>query len=105
MMKIRPNLVGGLGKFVLRQILWKYVLPQLIEPSNAGFGMPIRQWLRAPLRIWTEDLLESGLMQRQGYLRPGPVQLHRLQHFSGRLDHTTKLPAVPMWHAWLQEWE
>ena len=88
-MKISPNLGGGVGKWALRQILYKYVPPQLIERPKAGFGMPIGQWLRGPLRIWAEDLLEPGLMQRQGYLRPEPIQLLWQQHLSGRFDHTT----------------
>ena len=104
-MKISPNLGGGVGKWALRQILYKYVPPQLIERPKAGFGMPKGQWLRGPVRMWAEDLLEPGLMQRQGYLRPEPIQLLWQQHLSGRFDHTTKLWAVLMWQAWLQEWE
>ncbi|MCP9910752.1 asparagine synthase (glutamine-hydrolyzing) [Cyanobium sp. BA20m-p-22] len=99
-MKIR----GGQGKWVLRQILYKHVPRHLIERPKAGFGMPIGQWLRGPLREWAEDLLEPGLMQRQGYLRPEPIQIIWRQHLSGRFDHTSRLWAVLMWQAWLAEW-
>ena len=103
-MKIHPTRGGGISKWALRQILYRYVPPELIERPKAGFGIPIGQWLRGPLRGWAEDLLEPGLMQRQGYLRPEPIQALWRQHLSGRFDHTTRLWSVLMWQAWLVGW-
>jgi asparagine synthase (glutamine-hydrolysing) len=99
-MKIR----AGQGKWALRQILYKHVPRELIERPKAGFAIPIGQWLRGPLRSWAEALLEPGQMQRQGYLRPEPIQTLWRQHLSARYDHTTKLWAVLMWQAWLDYW-
>ncbi len=104
-MKIHPTRGGGMSKWALRQILYKHVPPELIERPKAGFGIPIGQWLRGPLRGWAEDLLEPGLMQRQGYLRPEPIHKLWRQHLSGRFDHTTRLWSVLMWQAWLVEWK
>jgi len=101
-MKIRPGRNGGISKWALRQLLYKYVPLELIERPKAGFGIPIGQWLRGPLRSWAEDLLEPGLMQRQGYLRPEPIQTLWRQHLSKRFDHTGKLWSVLMWQAWLE---
>jgi asparagine synthase (glutamine-hydrolysing) len=103
-MKIHPTRGGGISKWALRKILYKYVPPELIERPKAGFGIPIGQWLRGPLRGWAEDLLEPGLMQRQGYLRTEPIQALWRQHLSGRFDHTTRLWTVLMWQSWLEEW-
>jgi asparagine synthase (glutamine-hydrolysing) len=103
-MKIHPTRGGGISKWALRQILYKYVPAELIERPKAGFGIPIGQWLRGPLRGWAEDLLEPGVMQRHGYLRSEPIQVLWRQHLSGRFDHTSKLWTVLMWQAWLVEW-
>ncbi len=99
-MKIRD----GSGKWALRQILDRYVPRALIERPKAGFAMPIGAWLRGPLRPWAEELLDPIAMQRQGYLRPEPIQRLWRQHLSGRFDHTTRLWTVLMWQAWLAEW-
>jgi asparagine synthase (glutamine-hydrolysing) len=103
-LKIQPSRGGGTSKWALRQILTKHVPPELIERPKAGFGIPIGQWLRGPLRGWAEELLEPGQMQRQSYLRPEPIQALWRQHLTGRFDHTAKLWTVLMFQAWLAEW-
>lgn len=103
-MKLRPGTGGLTGKWALRQILFQYVPRELIERPKAGFAMPIGRWLRGPLRSWADDLLDPIAMQRQGYLRPEPIQRLWRQHLSGRFDHTTRLWTVLMWQAWLAEW-
>ena len=100
-MKIHRERVPQLAKWALRQILYKYVPPQLINRPKAGFGVPIGSWLRGPLRSWAEDSLAPGQIQRQGYLKPGPIQTILRQHLSGRYDHTGKLWNILMWQSWI----
>lgn len=97
--------IGRDSKSALRQILYKYVPQRLIDRPKAGFGVPVGQWLRGPLRPWAEDLLSPSLIHRQGYLHPEPIQKLWRQHLSGRFDHTNRLWTVLMWQAWLAEWE
>lgn len=103
-MKIYPGRNGAITKWALRQILYKYVPKDLIDRPKAGFAIPIGRWLRGPLRVWADDLLEPGLIERQGYLRPEPIQALWRQHLSGRFDNTVRLWSVLMWQAWLAEY-
>ncbi len=103
-MKIRGQGRRSLGKWALRQILYKHVPRELIDRPKAGFAMPIGSWLRGPLRPWASELLSPELIRRQGYLRPEPIQQLWRDHLEGHADHTPRLWTVLMWQAWLAEW-
>ena len=97
-MKIR----GGEGKWVLRQVLYKYVPRKLIERPKAGFGIPVGQWLRGPLRDWAEELLNEKRLENEGYFYPMPIRQAWRQHLSCRHDWTSRLWSVLMFQAWLE---
>lgn len=97
-MKIRANE----GKWALRQVLHRHVPRALVERPKAGFGIPVGQWLRGPLREWAEALLDEGRLLQEGYLNPAPIRTTWAQHLSGRYDWTPRLWSVLMFQAWLE---
>lgn len=97
-MKIR----GQLGKWALRQVLYKHVPKELIERPKAGFAVPIGQWLRGPLKQWADALLAADRLKREGYLYPERISRVWKEHLSGSCDHTAKLWSVLMFQAWLE---
>jgi asparagine synthase (glutamine-hydrolysing) len=62
---------AGLGKVILRNVLAKHVPTEMFERPKAGFGIPLGDWLRGPLKSWASDVLASApadLLDRQGAL-------------------------------------
>lgn len=100
-MKIR----GGQGKWALRQVLYKHVPRALIERPKAGFGIPVGQWMRGPLRPWAESLLDEKRLQTEGYFHPAPIRQKWAEHLACRRDHTASLWAVLMFQAWRESVE
>lgn len=98
-MKIRD----GQGKWVLRQVLYKYVPKEMIERPKKGFSIPLAGWLRGPLRDWAEALLNEQRLKVEGYLNPVPIRKAWLEHVQGKADHSTRLWGVLMFQAWLEE--
>lgn len=91
----------GHGKWILRQILYKYVPPELMDRPKWGFGIPLDQWLRGPLRDWAESLLDTNRLKSDGFFNPNPVRDLWLQHVSGKADWQYHLWDVLMFQSWL----
>ncbi len=91
---------GRTQKWVLREVLARHVPTSLFERPKTGFGVPVGQWLRGPLKQWAEDLLDPNALHADGILSPSAVTSTWNAHQAGRGNHEHRLWAILMFQSW-----
>jgi len=95
---------NGRGKSILRDVLARYVPDRLIDRPKMGFGVPMAEWLRGPLRGWAEDLLNPSAIGNQGLLDRALVAQMWNSHLAGQNHQTDRLWTILMLQSWLRRW-
>lgn len=101
-MKVR----NGKGKWILREVLKRYVPENLYDRPKMGFSVPLNDWLRGPLNDWAEDLLAEENIKSAGLLNSNKVT-KRWHDFKNSHDTTSPkdLWTILMFQAWHQKWK
>ncbi|BBM82322.1 asparagine synthase (glutamine-hydrolyzing) [Candidatus Uabimicrobium amorphum] len=93
---------NGIGKYVLRKILYKYVPPSLFQQPKMGFALPLHAWLRDSLKDWVQDHLSSPLLQ--DFFDTSQIMNMWQQHKSARKNYQEQLWSVLMFKLWLENY-
>jgi asparagine synthase (glutamine-hydrolysing) len=91
------------GKIVLKQVLSKYVPQRIIDRPKMGFGIPVCEWLKGPLKDWAEYLLSKPCIGEVGVFRFEPINRMWHEHQSGIRQWHYQLWTVIMFQAWRLE--
>ncbi len=96
------NINGARLKWPLREILYKYVPEKIVDRPKQGFGVPVLDWLRGPLRPWAEDLLEPSKLRQQDFFDCAYIH-KKWQSFQAGKE-CSWLWSVLMFQAWLNRY-
>jgi asparagine synthase (glutamine-hydrolysing) len=98
---MRMKIEGRTGKAIVRKLLYDMAPRELFERPKAGFGVPVGEWIKGPLRPWAEELLDKRRVDQQGFFDANLVHRRWQDHLRGRRDSTTAIWSILMFQAWL----
>jgi asparagine synthase (glutamine-hydrolysing) len=99
----RLKLHGLTRKYVLKRALESVLPKDVIWRKKAGFGAPIRSWLRGPLRPLVAELVSEEAVKRRGLFRPNEVKRVVDANFSGREDYNLQVFQLLGLELWFRE--
>ena len=90
------------GKWILRELLYKYVPKALIDKPKSGFGVPIEYWLKGPLLDWAENLLDENELKKQGFFDSTIVREMWDEHKEGKRRWHVQLWRLLIFQMWYE---
>jgi asparagine synthase (glutamine-hydrolysing) len=94
------RLRGRVGKWIVKQMLYRDIPRRLIDRPKQGFSLPVAEWLRDPLRDWAEDLLRVERLREQPLISAVAVRRQWSEHLTGLRDWQYSLWPLLMFLAW-----
>jgi asparagine synthase (glutamine-hydrolysing) len=98
------KLKGRTTKYLLKQVMHKYLPARVLTRQKHGFTMPVGEWLKGPLRAMVEECLFSPRARQRGLFNPGAVRSLWATHLSGKQDYSHHLWMLLMLELWHREY-
>jgi asparagine synthase (glutamine-hydrolysing) len=96
------KLKGLKRKYILKKAAEQFLPHDVVWRKKAGFGAPIRSWLRGALRPMVNDLLSEETIRRRGLFRPEEVQRIIDTNLSGREDNNLQVFQLLNLELWMR---
>lgn len=98
------RLKASTTKYLLKKAARGRLPDVIIDRPKKGFGMPIGQWLRGPLRDLGETLLAPARLADEGFFDPAEVGRLWSEHQRGVADHRKPLWTLLAYQLWLERY-
>jgi len=98
------KVAGWQTKAILKRALRGLIPDPILARRKQGFGVPIGQWLRGPLRDALAERLASVRVARVGLFNPETVTRLMAEHLGGTGDHWKVLWALLIFDAWRERY-
>jgi asparagine synthase (glutamine-hydrolysing) len=85
------KLRGLKRKYILKRAAETLLPRDIVWRKKAGFGAPIRAWLRGPLKPLVTDMLSEEQVKSRGLFRPSEVSRIVAANLSGREDYSLQV--------------
>lgn len=96
------KLKGLTTKHLLKEAARRWLPEEIVDRPKKGFGVPIAQWLRGPLRDMAHDLLHPAKLRREGFFEVPEVTRLLEEHDQGLADHRKPLWTLLAFEMWLE---
>ena len=102
-MPTRYKMHRGQLKVLLKHAFSSTLPAPIIKRPKKGFGIPVADWIKGPLRPWVEELFSPASLARHGVFSSAGVQRVWGDHLSGARDNRKVLWSLIVLMLWMEE--
>lgn len=94
----------GQKKYILKQIVHKYIPKEMMERPKMGFGIPVQDWLTNELKPLVREHLGTDALKAHGLFNEAAVARLCTEFFNGRREKYLKIWYLLMFQMWYKKW-
>ncbi len=95
---------NGEKKYILKEVLYKYVPKALLDKPKMGFAIPLTSLLLSEYKSYVEHYLSSDFIKKQSIFNEVVVENIKTSFYNGRTELTEKLWTLLMFQMWYDNW-
>jgi asparagine synthase (glutamine-hydrolysing) len=95
---------NGIKKYILKEIVYKYIPREMMERKKMGFGIPVENWLQNELRDLEREYLSDRYLSKHGLFNTQYIHNLTRSFFNGRKDLHLKIWYLLMFQMWYDRW-
>ena len=95
---------NGSKKFILKEIVHKYIPKQLLDRTKMGFGIPIAAWLQKDQKPFVDNYFDAAFIQKQNIFNNDEVQRIKDSFYKGKIERAEKIWYLLMFQMWYDKW-
>ena len=101
---IHYKMKGMTTKYLLKEVMKKYLPQDIVDRKKKGFGVPMARWLTGDLKSLLQELLHRDRIKKEGYFNPDFVQRLIDEHMAKRVDNRKTLWTLMAFQMWKERW-
>jgi asparagine synthase (glutamine-hydrolysing) len=94
----------GINKYVLKEIVYKYLPKDLMDRPKKPFLAPLSVWFMEKLKEFFLHYLDEERIRKEGYFNPEPIIQMRDQFLGGKPIKHQKLWNILIFEMWYERW-
>ena len=94
----------GEKKYILKQIVHKYIPQSMMDRPKMGFGIPIANWLSNDLKQFVDQYFDAEYIHKQNIFNNEEIQRIKNSFYSGKIERAEKIWYLLMFQMWYDRW-
>lgn len=95
---------NGDKKFIIKQIVHKYIPQQMMDRPKMGFGIPLGNWLQGPLKHFADKYFDESFIAKQNIFNYSEIQRIKNSFYKGKVERAEKIWTLLMFQMWYDKW-
>ncbi|NOT91573.1 asparagine synthase (glutamine-hydrolyzing) [Ferruginibacter sp.] len=95
---------NGNKKFIIKEIVHKYIPKEMMDRPKMGFGIPIASWLEVELKPFIDRYFDEAFIIKQNVFNNDEVQRIKNSFYNGKKERAEKIWFLLMFQMWYDKW-